>query len=169
MLELPQDGPTLVVNSDDIGAPAQEVTSGDVTLSLAEGISILLDVEDLIAGDLGKKFRALSIPEAQREWFVSAELGLTSLFALAPFEAQFVDAARAPLKARLSFANTAALPAASAVEVLALGSYLFPDWVTPARFEVVARGTVTSDGARVELDEGEGVEYLTWVGIRPVQ
>jgi hypothetical protein len=58
------------------------------------------------------------------------------------------------------------LAAAAPVEILALGSYTFPDWITPAAFEVVATGSVSSDGTRIEMDAGEGVPHLTWLAIR---
>jgi hypothetical protein len=128
---------------------------------------VKLDVEDVASDALGRQFRALSIPAAQRDAFADPKLSVTALWALTPFEAAIVDEATlAPALARLTAENTLGLPADTPVEWLALGSYLFADWVKPARFEVVATGKVSSDGARVEMDAGQGVRYLTWLGVR---
>ncbi len=167
VLSLPASGPLLVTKQDASGAPAQTVTSGDVTLEVAEGVSVRIDVEDVVLGDDGRMFRALAIPAEHRDAFAPSALGLVALYAFTPFEAVFLDAASGdPASARLSFANTANLPAGSAVEVLALGSYLYPEWVTPAAFEPVASASVSGDGTRIDLDAGGGLPYLTWVGLR---
>ena len=161
VLDLP-DGPPL-----DTDGNAQTVTSGDVTLDLPDGIKIKLDPEDLAEGDEGKKFRTLKIDEQHWPGYaIDVPMGFAALYAFAPFEARFQNPDKSPTTARLSFANTTSLAADTAVEFLALGSYLYPDWVTPAAFEVVATGTVSSDGTTIELDPGEGFLHLTWVGIR---
>jgi len=166
-LDLPATGPLLVVKTDNAGAPAQSVTSGDVTLEVAEGVRVLLDVEDVVEGENGKMFRALDVPQDQRDTFIDPSLGALALYALTPFEAGFdVEATGASASARLSFANRTSLAAGSAVEVLALGTYQYVDWITPAAFEPVATATVTADGTRIELDSGEGLRYLTWVALR---
>jgi hypothetical protein len=51
--------------------------------------------------------------------------------------------------------------------VLALGSYLDVAWVRPATFEPVATARVSADGSRIELDAGQGIRRLTWIGLRP--
>jgi hypothetical protein len=167
LLELPASGPELVVWSDKAGAPAQTVTSGELTLALEAGTQVKLDVEDVALDALGKQFRALAVPAAQRGRFADEKLGLVALFALSPFEAAVVaEADGAPALARLRAENTTGLAAGTAVEWLALGSYLFDDWVTPAAFEVVATGSVSGDGKALEMDAGQGIGYLTWVGVR---
>jgi hypothetical protein len=167
MLDLPPTGPMLVVKTDNAGAPAQSVTSGDVTLDVAEGVRVLLDVEDVAAGEDGKLFRVLDVPEDKRTVFLDASAGAFALYALMPFEAGFdIAETREPTTARLSFANRAGLPAGSLVEVLALGTYQYLDWVSPGEFEPVATARVTTDGASIELDPGEGLRYLTWVALR---
>ncbi len=167
LLELPPTGPELIVKSDKLGAPAQTLESDGTSLDVAEGVAVKLDVEDIVLQDEGKQFRALRVPPEHHSAFVSQSLGVEMLFAFTPFEAAFVDDAGAPARARLTFSNPV-WPAGTAVEFLALGSYLFADWVEPATFEVVATGTVTvtADGNRVEMDPGEGIEYLTWLGVR---
>jgi hypothetical protein len=167
MLDLPATGPLLVVKTDNAGAPAQSVTSGDVTLEVADGVRVLLDVEDVVEGENGKLFRALEVPQERRDTFIDPALGAFALYAFTPFEAGFdVEATGVSATARLSFANRTGLAAGSAVEVLALGTYQYLDWVKPAAFEPVATASVTADGARIELDPGEGLRYLTWVALR---
>jgi len=167
MLDLPATGPLLVVKTDNAGAPAQSVTSGDVTFEVAEGVRVLLDVEDVVDGENGKMFRALDVPQERRDTFIDPGIGAFALYAFTPFEAGFdVEATGVSATARLSFANRTGLAAGSAVEVLALGTYQYLDWVTPAAFEPVAAATVTADGTRIELDSGEGLRYLTWVALR---
>jgi hypothetical protein len=114
------------------------------------------------------RFRALTIPAAFRDEFIDPTLGAVALYTFTPFEVAFVDDATLdPKLATLSAANTEGLAAGSAVEWLALGTYLFPGWLAPAEFQVVATGTVSSDGSRVEMDPGQGVPYLTWLAVRP--
>lgn len=167
LLDLPATGPGLVVWSDKQGAPSQTVTQGELTLEVSAGTQVKLDVEDVALDAAGKQFRALAVPADQRALFAPASLGLAALWALTPFEAAIIDQATGePALARVSADNGAGLPAGAAVEWLALGSYLFLDWVAPARFEVVATGKVSADGKRIEMDAGQGVRYLTWLGVR---
>jgi hypothetical protein len=150
------------VKSDKAGAPAQNVTSGAVTLDVADGVSVKLDVEDVALKEEGKLFRALTIPAEHRDHFVPASVGLVALYAFTPFETSFVDATTSdPVLARVELDNEAALPAGSKVEFLGLGSYLFPTWVPPAEFQVVATGTVSTDGTKLQMDAGEGIRHLT--------
>jgi hypothetical protein len=164
---IPVDGPTLVVRTDRAGAPAQTASNGDLTLEVSAGVQIKLDVEDVLAADLGKKFRVLSIPADQRARFANPALGIRALSALAPFESSFItDRDESLALARLSFKNSAGFAAGTAIEVLALGTYLFPEWIQPAAFVPVATARVTSDGGRIEMDPGQGLSHLTWVGLR---
>ncbi|MBX3128606.1 MAG: hypothetical protein KF718_17925 [Polyangiaceae bacterium] len=165
LLELPAAGPALVVKSDKLGTPAQTVVSSGVTLEVPEGVFVKIDVEDITLGEPGKQFRALRVPMSAQGAFADTALGLELLVAFAPFEAAFQDEGGAPAKVRLSIVSSE-LAAGTKVQWLALGSYLFPDWVEPATFDVVATGAVSADGARIEMDPGEGIEYLTWVGVR---
>ncbi len=168
MLALPASGPVLVVKTDEAGAPAQTVRSAGVTLDVPAGVRIDLEIDDVFAGDLGKMFRVRRVPDAVLTELVPDSLGVRVAYAVNPFDATFKDAA-APnqlARARLSFANHANFSPDSPVEVMALGSYLHPDWVTPAAFEVVATGTVRGDGSRIDLDPGEGIEHLNWFALR---
>lgn len=172
-LPMPATGPALAV--DRAGVPAQSVTSGDVTLDVPDGIYVRLDIESNLAdteqAGKGRQFRSLKIPDANMDEFVDASLGVSALYALEPFECTFEAAGvpDEPVNVRLSFVNSSSIPAGTAVDVLALGTYIYPDWIPPAQFTTVAQGHVSADGARIELDAGEGLPYLTWVAVRPAQ
>src|SRR5262249_54002758 len=142
VLSMPEHGPLLEVNRD--GAGAQTVTSGDVTLAVPDGIYIRLDVQSNLAGDHGKEFRALSIASNFIEEFADGVSGLRAMYALEPFESSFEypGSNSMPAVVRLSFVNTAGLAAGAPADVLALGTYVYPEWVTPAAFEKVANAHV---------------------------
>jgi hypothetical protein len=165
-LPLPSGGESLVVKSDQNGAPGQNVSHGGVTLDVPAGVVVKIDVEDIALGADGKLFRALRVDPAQHAAFVKSSMNVAELFHFTPFETRFQDDLGQPTKVQLSFPAPAGFSAGEAVEVLALGTYLYPDWVMPAQFEPVATATVSADGTRVEMDSGQGIEYLTWVGLR---
>ena len=166
VLDMPAHGPLLDV--DRSGAPSQTVTSGDVTLEVPEGVYVRLDVESNLAGDHGREFRALTIAPRFIDEFSDGMTGVQAMYALEPFESSFEYPASGatPALVRLSFANTAGLEAGAGVDVLALGTYIYPGWVKPAAFEKVASGHVSADGSKIELDPGEGLSHLTWIAIR---
>jgi hypothetical protein len=172
-LPMPATGPELAV--DRAGVPAQSVTSGDVTLDVPDGIYVRLDIESNLAETehpgKGRAFRSLKIPAANLKEFVAPTLGVSALYALEPFECTFENAGvpDQPVNVRLSFANSEGIAAGTAIDLLALGTYIYPDWIPPAAFTKVAKGHVSADGARIDLDAGEGLPYLTWVAVRPTQ
>jgi hypothetical protein len=167
VLDMPAMGPKL--NVDRKGVPAQTVTNGDVTLDVPDGTYVRLDIESNLAGEHGKEFRALTIPSNFLPEFADASLGIKAMYALEPFECSFETpgAQAMQVKVRLSFANALKLAAGAAVDVLALGTYIYPDWITPAAFEKVATAHVSADGSKIEFDKDEGLPYLTWVALRP--
>lgn len=161
-LALPEAGSEF----DRNGGPEQALESGGVELVVPEGVEVKLDPEDILAGSDGSQFRARLVPEEHYASLGLDDADFDALYALGPFEAWLRDAETSePVAAQLSFPNPGLEPGA-AVDVLALGSYIYPDWVAPAAFEVVATATVTEDAERVVLDEGEGVDYLTWIALR---
>jgi hypothetical protein len=170
-LAMPATGPELAV--DRAGVPAQSVTSGDVTLDVPGGIYVRLDIESNLADTehpgKGRAFRALKIPNANLKEFVDSSLGVSALYALEPFECTFEAAGvpDKPVDVRLSFANSENIAAGTAIDLLALGTYIYADWIPPAQFTKVAQGHVSADGTRIELDAGEGLPYLTWVALKP--
>ncbi len=170
VLEFPSDSAELVVKNDLMGAapPAQSVTASGVTLTVPAGVRVDIDIEDVSAGADGRRFRVLKVADAVVGEFVPSEYGLSVVYALGPFEAGF-SVAGPPIETRtaqLSFPNDAGWPADTEVEIHALGSYLYPDWVPPATFAKVAVARVTTTGDRIEMLPGEGVERLTWIGLK---
>jgi hypothetical protein len=169
LLDMPTTGAELIAEQDQLGAPAQTLSDNGVSLDIPDGVFINLGFDDVLLGDEGHLFKALRVPTVEQARYVPASLGAVAAYAFYPFEAQFRLEADITQRAKvpLSFPNDAALPAGTEFEVLALGSYLYADWVTPAAFEVVAEAVVSFDGIRVEMLPGEGVEYLTWLALRP--
>ncbi|MEM9695942.1 MAG: hypothetical protein AAGA56_25585 [Myxococcota bacterium] len=166
LLTMPGAGSDLVALQDDMGAPAQELSSNGVELSVPEGTYLELDFEDVVLGN--RRFRARDVPTELLRQFAPDD-NLTALWAFYPFEAAFRPGPSTAEFARvgMSFPNPSDLAAGTSVEILSHGSFLYPDIVTPAAFEVVATATVSEDGRRIVIDEGEGIEVLTWVGYRP--
>ncbi|MCA9627306.1 MAG: carboxypeptidase regulatory-like domain-containing protein [Myxococcales bacterium] len=161
--------PDIVVKNDLDGAapPAQTVSAQGVELSVEAGVQIEIEIDEVAAGASGRRFYVKAFDAGQIAE-LAPEAGLFALYAIGPFEARFSEPGppKVSREARLSFPNAPGLAPGSAVEVLALGSYLFPEWVYPGRFEVVAEASVSSDGQRIELLPGSGLPYLTWFGLR---
>ncbi|MCB9583728.1 MAG: hypothetical protein H6717_42240 [Polyangiaceae bacterium] len=165
VLTLPASGSELSVSGS--GAPAQSATSGDVTLDVPDGVDVKLDVEDVTAGPIGAEFRVLTVPDDERDTFVDPSLNVLALYAVAPFEATFLEkGSKTPAKASLTFTNTTGLAADTPVELLTMGSYYVDQNLAPGAFGPAATGHVSSDGASITLDPGEGVTYLTWFALR---
>ncbi len=170
LLDAPSTGEPLVVKSDMAGAPAQEVTDGDVTLHVPDGVRVNIDFEDVALGDEGKLFRARKVPEAFVSELVDPALGALALYAMTPFDARFdlEDDPGTDAKVTLSFDNTLGLAANTAVELLQLGSFIVGG-LEAGDYAVVAQGAVSSDGATIEMDAGEGLTFLTWIAIRAAE
>ncbi|HVW25604.1 MAG TPA: hypothetical protein VHC69_09550 [Polyangiaceae bacterium] len=160
LVAMPHDGAPMDLD----GAAPQVLESGPARLAIDAGTKTMLEFDDVSAGAAGSEFRAVSVDVSLMGNFVPADASM--LVALGPFESYEVDANGHTVATQLSFANEAKLDAGAAVEFLALGTYLHPEWIAPARFAPVATGHVTSDGTRIELDAGSGFLYLTWVAIR---
>lgn len=152
---LPATGPAIRLDES-----AQTITEGDVTLELAAGTKLELDVEDVAMLPLGAQLRTLNASAALRTRlaFVDATRPPDLLFGFAPFEVIFSQ------KARVTFANTAQLPANAAVDVLSQRGLLSG---TPpaAGFDRVAGAHVSADGTKIVMDAGEGVTTLTWLAL----
>lgn len=151
---LPASGPLIALDQS-----AQTVTSGDVTLTLAQGTKVMLDVEDVVNGDPGRELRVVKISPPTKMPFVDAAAPPDALYGFSPFEVRFSQ------PATLSFANSAGLAANAAVDVLALGGLV---GVNPpaGHFSKVATAHVTADGSSIVMDSGQGVNGLTWIALR---
>jgi hypothetical protein len=140
---------------------AQVLADGDVTLELAAGVGIHPDFEDISVGG-PILFRARSVPRAAWPPFVRGAGALAALYAVAPYEA-VIDPPGATLRLR----NSAALPAGSAVDLLALGSLVWPGGPEPGTLVPIASAHVTADGTEVLLDGDARILFVTWFALRP--
>lgn len=54
------------------------------------------------------------------------------------------------------------------MEVLALGSYLEPDWLPPSQFSVLGEARVSVDGRYVVFESraSAALRRLTWIALR---
>jgi hypothetical protein len=151
---LPASGPLIALDQS-----AQTLTSGDVTLLLAAGTKVMLDVEDVVNGDPGRQLRVVKIAPPTKMPFVDASAPPDALYGFSPFEVRFSQ------PAQLTFANSAGLAANAAVNVLELSGLV---GVNPpaGHFSVVATAHVTADGSQIVMDSGQGVSGLTWIALR---
>jgi hypothetical protein len=141
-----------------------------VGFSVAAGTLVDLDFylgTVVQSGGPGDHFMSQRVPETLHEHFVGSGSEILALYALAPYEAALVAADGTPAAATLTFDNTFGLPAGTQVSVLALGTYIFPDWLPPSQFEPVGTATVSADGAELVMaPQNNRLSVLTWVALR---
>jgi hypothetical protein len=143
---------------DDAGAPAS-VTVGDVTLQVPAGTVFTLDPEDGELGDVGRTLRVASVPLDLAPAYAK-DADVAAIYAMAP------SGATPSSKLGVVLANTAGLPASSAVEFLVLGDDYFSSPPNVGLLQVQAVGHVSSDGKTIATDPGEGILEITWLGVR---
>lgn len=171
VITLPDDGQLLITKLQLEGeiSPEQTVTSGGVGMSIGEGTVVRLSVVDANEGDEGRRFRAQELSEDEASEF-APELTGARVFALGPFEAEMIGESESRPEVSFKVQNTEGWAAESEVEVLALGTYLAVDWLTPAAFEPIGTGVVSADGMTIDLPAdapGAGLRYLTWIALSP--
>jgi len=168
LLDTPAGGDVLIAKTDEVGAPAQTVSHGDVTMDVPSGVRVNLAFEDVAAGADGKLFRARKVPDALQDEYVDPAMNVVALYAMTPFDARFdfEGDPGTPAKVALAFANTAGLAADAPVQFLQHGSFVVGD-LEAGDYVVVGTGSVSSDGATIQMDAGEGITFLTWVAVRP--
>jgi len=172
VLGLPSDGTTLVVKTDGAGAPAQQVQSGEVSLTIPEGTQVVLDIADALLGDEGKKFRARRVPSELTSEFAPG-LSDALVHALGPFEAELEPPDdSSSVGVELVVDNVAGWAPGTEIAVSALGTYLDVDWLPPSEFGEIGTATVSEDGAHVVLSAdagGPGLRWLTWIALTPAE
>lgn len=168
VFRLPESGTPIPEEIPD----ALDLDSEGVTLSIPAGSETLFDLGTIEGGDVSKQFRVLPI-DAEEGASVTGEIdGVFAYYALDPFETYFIaagDEERVRLPVSMSFPNSTDLEPETLIDVLALGSYLYRDYVTPARFDVIGQAQVTADGERIEFDGSAGMDLLTWLAFRPAE
>jgi hypothetical protein len=151
---LPTSGPEIKLDGN-----AQTINAGDVTIEVAQGTQVMIDVEDEAIAPLGHQLRPVTVKDPKLLPFIDAAHPPDALFGFAPFETEF------SVKTPVSFANVANLPKGAAVDVLAqrgLNGLVEPP---PGIFARVAGAHVSADGTRVTMDPGEGILHLTWLAL----
>ncbi len=148
---LPATGPVIALDQS-----AQNLTSGDVTLTLAAGTTVMLSVEDVINGMAGQQLRALTVADPTTLPFVDANAKPDALFGFAPFESIFSQ------KAQLSFKVPASFTEGAAVDVQQMT--VLVGGAPPAGKFVHAANAHVHNGV-VVMDAGEGVLGLSWIAL----
>ena len=138
-------------------AAAHTVSSGGLTLTLLAGTKVQFSVEDF-GVDHGHELRVRSFALPTTLPFIDPNKQPAALYALAPFEAAFSQ------KVALTLNNTAALPAGAAVQVKVMRG-LVNDTPPAGRFDDAALAHVSSNGATISTDPGEGIRELTWIAL----
>jgi hypothetical protein len=161
---LPTRGATLPAATDAPVAVAHE----GVELQVPAGAELQRDFESLSAGELDADFRVRLLEPDEFAGLGAIPVHAALVVAFAPFESQFLtDSGNSRARLGLALPNTPEAAPGTGFELHALGSYLYPDYVAPARFEPVATALVSDDGARIETRPGEGIELLTWIALVP--
>jgi len=157
------------IPADD--GPGGAVTAGDVTVKPGAALEYDLDPEDVALGDSGRLFRSVKWTLATPPDFLAGS-DYAALYALAPFNMRFCptrpcDGANDnPTKVPVSIKNTTTLTAGTPVEFFILGTDLYTSPPTAGKLLVQATGTVSADGKTIDTDPGQGINELSFLGVR---
>lgn len=146
------------LNDKGVVVAATDLVNGEITLKIPAGTEVELDLEDVGLGEEGKSFRAIKLESKDYPSFVKGA-GVVALYAATPFDARF------KAKVGVSIDNTAGLADGTVVEFIVLGNDFTKAPFTAGKLQVAATGKVT--GGKIVTDAGQGLDYLTWVGVRP--
>lgn len=153
---VPALGAKIPMDSKRVVIAATTVTHTDVSLNFAAGTTVDLDLEDVELIDKGgDNLRAVKVLEKDYPAFVRGTT-VKVVYAMTPFDAKFDK------KVGVTIANTG-LPDGP-VELIALGNEFLKEPFTAGTLQVVATGT--AKGGTVTTDAGQGLTYLTWLGVR---
>jgi hypothetical protein len=150
---------TVGLPPDEAGAPTT-LTVGDVTLQIPAGTVFTLDPEDGERLVQGRIVRVATVPHANAPSWAST-VHASAIYAMAP------SGAKASTKMAVTLNNTAGLPASSAVDIMVLGDDYFSTPPSVGLMQVQAAGHVSADGTTISTDPGEGIDEITWIGVRP--
>jgi hypothetical protein len=148
---------TVSLPPDDAGAAAI-VTVGDVTLQVAAGTTFDLDVEDY-GIPAGRLFRNVLVPLPSAPSYAAAN-DVAVIYAMAP------SGATPSVPMCVVLRNAAALPASAGVDFLVLSDDYFDNPPTVGELLVQATGHVSADGTTIATDPGQGIDEITWLGVR---
>jgi hypothetical protein len=133
------------------------VTSGDVTLRLAQNGSVEHDVLSYRDDEL--VFRSVEVPVAESPRALPPDFGFELAYGLAPLETKFCPPAGLSLKNTLNWA------AGTEVEVFVQGLNVDEKWAPYGTWLKVADARVSSDGKSIETTNG-GIPSLSSIALR---
>ncbi len=139
---------------------ATTLTSGDVSLTLPSGVSVMIDKMELGEVD-AQKLRTKFVSLDKAPPFVDPTLNIVALYAFTPFGTEFAPGVG------VTVANKTNLGPGIAVEFFVQGTDLDDKYGPFGQFTKLAEGHVSSDGKTIATDLGQSIPQLTWLGIRP--
>ncbi len=157
-MRLPALPPSSVLLPPD-GSPASNLTVGDLTLVIASGTTFDLDIEDFGTGNVGRTLRVASVPLTSAPSYATAA-NVDAIYALAP------SGCVPSIPMGVILKNSAGLPASDAVDFLVLGDDYFSTPPNVGTLSVQATGHVSADGQTIQTDPGQGIQEITWLGVR---
>ena len=134
------------------------VTNGDVTLSLAAGVTVVHDTltyED----DTDLVLRSVAIPVADSTQALDPSFNFELGYALAPLGTTFCPAAQLSLKNSLNW------DPGTEVEIFIQGLDVAEGWAPYGTWLQVAEGSVSADGSSIDSTSG-GIPILSAVAVR---
>jgi hypothetical protein len=141
-------------------AAVSSVSFGDVTFTFAAGAEVKIDRVELDEPEL-QRFSAVSVPLDKLPPFAAeAGGGFAAVYAFTPYATRITPAAA------VKIANTGKLPSGAAVELFAQATLLDDRNGPFGKFNKLAEGHVSADGATITTDEGQGIPEITWLGVR---
>ena len=155
---VPAMGTKIPMDAKRLVAAATTVTHGDISLNFAAGTTVDLDLEDVELIDKGgDNLRAVKLEAKDYPSFAKGST-VKLLYATTPFDARFDK------KVGVTINATGGLAEGTVVEIVALGNEFLKEPFTAGTLQVVATGKVT--GGKIVSDVGQGLSYLTWLGVR---
>ncbi|MEO7097343.1 MAG: hypothetical protein ABI175_29045, partial [Polyangiales bacterium] len=149
---------------------AGSATAGPVTIAWPAATEFDLDVEDVADKDTGRLIKSAKWADLTKVPTFAVGQNLLSLYGLAPFDMK--TCTKRPcestnlLKMSVTLANETGLAAGTAVELVVLETDLFSVPFTAGTAKVAATGKVSADGKTITTDAGQGLNSLTWIGVR---
>jgi hypothetical protein len=140
--------------------PGTDPASAGVTLHLPGTMTDIQPDPFDFDTDALRSFRAAETPIDQAPDAVDPSLGLERVIALSPVGTELCPAPG------MTIDNTLGWDPDTAVEVYLHGVEVAEDWAPYGGWVMVATAHVTSDGASIETDDGEGLPILSVIGLR---
>ncbi len=154
------DGVALPTEDPSTGVIAKggDVTSGELTLTIPDGVSVTYDAEELeMPAAKQKHLRTAKLDLTKAPDFVTAA-NVAAAWALGPFDTDFSGG-----KLAVKINGAQGIAAGSVVEFLTLGYFAGYD---KAQLVVAFTGKVSADGSTITSDAGAGLSHISWLAVR---